>query len=118
MRNPAPIEGFHASEYTRPQQVIALIDALESRRVPLIVLRESNEFLHVSGSPSDHLTPFRVYLIRNYQVVRKFSTGDDVWRRIEPLAPASFRNNPAEETESGVARHEAEIGSSIPKAPQ
>jgi hypothetical protein len=118
MRNPAPIEGFHASEYTRPQQVIALIDALESRRVPLIVLRDSNEFLHVSTSPSDHLTPFRVYLIRNYQVVKKFSTGDDVWRRIETVPSPSFRNKPAEETESAVTHDEAEIRPSIPKAPQ
>ena len=109
MRNPASIEGFHASEYTRPQQVIELIDALESHRVPFIVIRQSNDFLRVSTSPSDHLTPFRIYLSRNYQVVRNFSTGDDVWRRIEAVAPEPFKDKPAHESESRSARREPEI---------
>lgn len=105
MRNPAAIEGFHPSEYTRPQQVIALIDALESYRVPLIVIRQSRDFLDVRASPRDHLTPFRIYLTRNYQLARTFLSGDDVWRRIEAASPSSSANKPAEEAESEMARH-------------
>jgi hypothetical protein len=108
MRNPALIEGFHASEYTRPQQVIELIDALQSHRVPLIVIRQSNDFLRATASPADHLTLFRIYLSRNYQVVRNVATGDDVWWRIEAVAPAPLKNKPVDESKSGAPRREGE----------
>jgi len=86
MRNPAEIEGYHASEYTRPQQVIALVEALERHSVPLMVIRQSDTLLRETGSPSDHLTAFRVYLKQNYQLTHTFSTGDDVLERIEVTA--------------------------------
>ena len=109
MRNPAAIEGFHPSEYTRPRQVVALIEALESYCVPLIVIRQSRDFLAVRASPRDPLTPFRIYLTRNYQLTKTFVTGDDVWRRIEAASPSSSTNKSAAEAESQMARHKAEM---------
>jgi hypothetical protein len=89
MRNPAAIEGGDDSEYTRPEQVTALVGALESHHVPLLVLRQSRSFLQAKDSPSDHLGPFRAYLTHNYQLTKTFPTGDDVWQRIEVPVPAS-----------------------------
>jgi hypothetical protein len=109
MRNPAAIEGPHPSEYTRPQQMIALVDALESYRLPLIVIRQSRDFLEVRASPCDHLTPFRIYLTRNYRLEKTFLTGDDVWRRIEAVSRSSSTNKPPEEAGSQMARQKAEM---------
>lgn len=81
--DPSAIEGLHASEYTRPEQVSALVEALEDHRVPLIVLRESHDLLRETRSPADHLGAFRSYLTENYHIVRSFPTGDDMWRRNE-----------------------------------
>lgn len=84
MKNPAAIEGYDPSEYTRPEQALALVDALASHPVPLLVLRRSREFLRATESPSDHLGPFREYVSRNYRLIKTFPTGDDVWQRIGP----------------------------------
>ena len=87
MQNPAAIEGFHTSEYTRPQQISALVEALESHYVPLLILRRSRDFLFTKDSPSNHLEPIRVYVARNYQLTKTFPTGDEVWQRIESPVP-------------------------------
>lgn len=84
MPNAAPIEGYHPSEYTRPEQVAALVQAIEAHQVPMIILRWSPEFLKSNGSPSDHLGPFRTYLVSHYHVTKSFRTGDDVWERNSP----------------------------------
>jgi hypothetical protein len=82
LRHPAPIEGLHPSEYTRPEQVAALVAGLEKYHVPLLILRQSNDLLMSTPSPSDHLQPFRNYVLQNYRLARTFSTKDDVWQRI------------------------------------
>jgi len=81
MLNPAPVADFHASDYTRPWQVAALIDALESRHVSLLVLRRTHDFLWAVGAPSDHLEPLRIYVSQNYRLTKTFPTGDEVWLR-------------------------------------
>jgi hypothetical protein len=82
MQNPAPVVDFHASDYSRPWQVAALVDALESHQVSMLVLRRTHNFLWAEGSPSDHLEPLRVYVSQNYRLTKTFSTGDEVWLRI------------------------------------
>ena len=79
MLNPAPIADFHASEYTRPWQVAALIEALDSHHVSMLVLRRTHDFLWAAGSPSDHLEPLRIYVSQNYRMTKTFPTGDEVW---------------------------------------
>jgi len=81
MLNPAPVADFHASDYTRPWQVAALIDALESRHVSLLVLRRTHDFLWAVGAPSAHLEPLRIYVSQNYRLTKTFPTGDEVWLR-------------------------------------
>jgi hypothetical protein len=89
MRNPAAIEGYETTNYTRPEQVAALVEALERRQVPLLVIRQSRDLLRATDSPSDHLGPFRTYVISNYRLTKSFPTGDDVWQRVETPVQSS-----------------------------
>jgi hypothetical protein len=79
--NPTAVEGFDPSEYTRPEWVLAGVQALRMHLVPLIILRGSDSYLRDTGSP--HLDPFRNYLRQNYRLTRTFPNGDDVWERID-----------------------------------
>jgi hypothetical protein len=79
--NPTAVEGFDPSEYTRPEWVVAGVQALRAHPVPLIILRTSDYYLLPKGSP--HLDPFRDYLRQNYRLTRTFPNGDDVWERID-----------------------------------
>lgn len=87
MLNASPVVDFHNSDYTRPWQVAALVDALESHQVSMLVLRRTHDFLWAAGSPSGHLEPLRVYVSGNYRLTKTFPTGDEVWLRIR--APAA-----------------------------
>jgi hypothetical protein len=87
LKNPAPIEGIHPSEYTRPEQVSALVIALQNHAVPLVIIRESLNLLYMQQSPSDHLQPFRAYLRQNYRLTKTFPSGDDVWEKIDAPNP-------------------------------
>jgi hypothetical protein len=82
MQNPAPIVDFHASDYTRPWQVAALVEALRSHDVPMLVLRRTHDFLWAQGASADHLEPLRVYVSQNYRLTKTFQTGDEVWLRV------------------------------------
>lgn len=79
--NPAAIDGFAPSEYTRPEQVTALVQALEAHSVPLMILSSTKKYPLATGLPSDHLGSFRDYLYRNYCLAQTLATGDEVWRR-------------------------------------
>jgi hypothetical protein len=81
LRNPAPIQAPAPSEYSRPEQIAATIDALEQNRVPMLILRPSMYTPHLLGYSSDHLRPFQDYLDRNYRRTKTFVTGDEVWER-------------------------------------
>lgn len=81
LRNPAPIQAPAPSEYSRPEQIAATIDALEQNRLQILILRPSMYTPHLLGYPSDHLGPFHDYLDRNYRRTRTFATGDEVWQR-------------------------------------
>src|SRR5260370_269076 len=81
IHNPAPTDGFETSEYTRPEQVTELLQALETHLVPLMILPSAKQYPRSPGLPSDHLGPFRDSLCRNYSLTRTLATGDEVWER-------------------------------------
>jgi hypothetical protein len=82
LQNPAPIEVLVTSDYTRPEQVASVIEALEKHQVELVVLRDSHVLLQQSENQGDHLNPFRTYLTHKYRFVKSFRIGDDVWQRV------------------------------------
>jgi hypothetical protein len=82
LQNPAPIDAPAPSEYGRPEQIAAAVEALEKNRVPLLLLRRSMYIPHLLGYPADHLQPFQDYLYQNYRCTKTFPSGDEVWERL------------------------------------
>jgi len=80
LENPAPIEGFDFSEYTRPEHVRALVQGLEKHRTPLMIL-PSTKALVSTDPPPGHLGPFRDYLLHDYHLTRTFPSGNEAWER-------------------------------------
>lgn len=87
--NPAAIEGFDRSPYSRPEQIAALVQALDVRRVPMLMLYRTQIYLWPKKSPSDPLDPLRGYVHRNYELVKTFPSGDEVWMRKAAVISAS-----------------------------
>jgi hypothetical protein len=80
--NPAAVDTFETTEYTRPEQIAEQVQALKTHAVPLLILRNSKEFLQATPSPSNHSASLRAYILENYRLVRSFATGDEVWEKI------------------------------------
>ncbi len=87
LRNPGPVDGLDVSEYTRPEQVTALVQGLEAHQVPLMILASEEQYPLATGLPSNHLAPFRDYLCQNYQRTSIFATGDELWQRRDAAVP-------------------------------
>ena len=77
LNNPTPLDYLTPYEFTRPEQVDALIQALDAHHTPLIFLYPELYTLHPHG---DNLTPFRQYVYKNYHLVRATGSGQ-VWER-------------------------------------
>lgn len=86
--NPTAVEGIDSSDYTRPEQVDAALQALEKHPVPLMIVRD---IIDSPTSASDHSGPFRDYVRENYRVTRTFTNGDRVWERIRSGPTSSSR---------------------------
>jgi hypothetical protein len=82
LQNPSALEGFHASDYSRPEQIAELVESLDRRQVPLLVLRDSAAFLWIPESSNDHLGPLRAYVRRHYELTTRFPSGDEVWELV------------------------------------
>jgi hypothetical protein len=81
LQNPARIMGYDTTEYTRPEEVAALVQALQEHSVPVIVLPSEIRYPLTVEGPSNHLAPFVSYLRTNYKMIRTFANGDEVWER-------------------------------------
>jgi len=86
---PAPIQAPGPWEYYRPEHINRSIAALESNRIPLLVLRTDTQFQNTPGYEPEHLRAFHDYVEKHYRVTRRFATGDEVWERIpdQPSLP-------------------------------
>jgi hypothetical protein len=77
LRNPARVPFLRPSDYTRPEEVKDLLQALEQHQVGLI-----NWYPVLDTSPADdHLAPIRLYLLSHYHVAQTFSNGHKIWAR-------------------------------------
>ena len=79
LRDPAEIAFITPDDYTRPEQVTNLIQALERERVRYVLW-----YPDLDSPPSaagDHLEPLRAYLRGRYHVARVFADGDRIWDR-------------------------------------
>ena len=79
LRNPAPIDFVTSTDYTRPEQVQAVIESLERTRTRWVVIWYL--FLDVPG-PGNHLAPLHAYLLSHYHVdARTLYNYEEVWER-------------------------------------
>lgn len=94
LQNPSAIQSLHTSEYTRPEDVAALIPALQQHDVPIIILASEEKYPLAGGDPSNHLRPFVSYLRANYRETRTFTNGDEVWEKASSTAGDSIAESP------------------------
>jgi len=81
--SPTAVEGFDTSDYTRPEWVVAGVQALQMHPPPMMVLNNGKQYLFSAHPPSDHNGPFRDFWVQNYRLTQTFPNGDEVWERIE-----------------------------------
>jgi hypothetical protein len=83
LRNPTPMEEMSPWEYTRPEQVAAIVQGIERTKVSVIVLRPQMYLPSPQNHLSDHLQPFRDDLYLHYRETMSFPSGDQIWQRID-----------------------------------
>lgn len=87
VRCPGPVLFLTLTDYTRPEQVTRLIEALDRHRVRYILWETDFETSSASGKEDSHLEPLREYLHAHYRVVATLTGLNQVWERSDPAAP-------------------------------
>jgi hypothetical protein len=87
LQNPAPVGGVGSTEYTRPEQVAEVVQALDTHSTPLIILASENSYPLDVKDPSNHAAPFLAYQRTHYRLTKTFMGGDEGWERIEARDP-------------------------------
>jgi hypothetical protein len=82
LQNPAATESLDTSEYTRPEDIAAVLRALQQHNVPIIVLPSEKLYPLTIDSPSNHAIAFVAYLHANYRLTRTFANGDELWEKV------------------------------------
>jgi hypothetical protein len=83
LRNPAPVPFVTSCDYTRPEQARAVLEALEARRVRLVLWSLDLDIPQNDSGAGDHLGPLHADLRSRYHVIKSFADGDQVWERNE-----------------------------------
>jgi hypothetical protein len=81
LRDAAPVEGLGPGDYSRPEQVAAVITALEKTQPPLMIVLPEQYFLYQQATGANHLQPFYKYLYLHYKRTQRFSNGFEAWER-------------------------------------
>lgn len=81
LRNPAEVPFLTATDYTRPEQVRNVVEALERYRVRFVLWSVDLDLRDEDHPSGDHLGPLRTFLHKRYQVVKTFCDGSQVWAR-------------------------------------
>lgn len=81
LRNPTPLDYTTTDDFTRPALVAQLVQELEVHRVGLMLLLPGEYLSQGNDKVGDHTTPFREYLFKNYELGKRFATGDEAWTR-------------------------------------
>ena len=78
LRNPARVPFVRPTDYTRPEDVDDVIQALEKHEVRFVNWYNG---VDASGRSGDHLGPLRLYLATHYRVAKTFVNSDQMWER-------------------------------------
>jgi len=93
LRNPAKVPYVTTTDYTRPEEVLDVVDSLEKHRVRFVLWPLDLEVRAGNPSAGDHLGPLRTYLRAHYHVVRTFSDFDQLWERKHEWDPETPRES-------------------------
>jgi len=88
LQTPAPISAPIPYEYDRPEHIAASIAAIESNRIPLLLLRPYRYLAGTCGYTDTHLRPFQADLDQHYRHIKTFPNGFEVWERTDIPQPA------------------------------
>ena len=83
LKNPTPIEAPGPGDYSRPEQIASAVEGLERTQTRILLLRPPMYVPHLLGYRADHLQPFHDYLLAHYRRTKLFTTGDEVWERVQ-----------------------------------
>jgi len=81
LQNPAPVPFVTNTDYTPPEHVQEVVQALETHHVRLVLWSLDIDIPRGLSPASDHLHPLRAYLQSHYHVVKNFADGEQVWER-------------------------------------
>ena len=81
LKNAVEVAFLTPTDYTRPEQVRGVEEALEKRRVRWVLWSVELDLTQGIRWREDHLSPLRAYLRDRYRVVKTFSDGAQVWER-------------------------------------
>jgi hypothetical protein len=87
LQTPAPISAPVPYEYDRPEHIAASIAAIETNRMPLLLLKPYRYLAGTWGYTDVHLRPFQAYLDQHYRYVKTFPAGFEVWERSDIPQP-------------------------------
>ncbi len=79
LRNPAQVDFITATDYTRPEQVNNVVQALARERVRYVFWYRELDLPPILDA--DHLSPLRAYLREHYRLAATFADGDQAWER-------------------------------------
>ena len=84
LRNPSRLAYVTPYAFTRPEEVLNVVQGLETQRVGFVSWYPG---LDVSVDPvGNSLSPLRRYLAQNYRVAVQFSDGHTIWERIDRIS--------------------------------
>ena len=81
LRNPSEINFITPTDYTRPEQVRSLVDALEQHQVRYVRWYVELDVPPPGPASHDNLGPLRAYLRNRYHVAKIFPNHDLYWER-------------------------------------
>lgn len=81
LQNPSDVPFLTRTDYTRPEQVERLVEALDSLRVHYVLWALALDIPRPYPQDRDNLGPLRDYVRSHYHVVETFPEGDQAWER-------------------------------------
>ncbi|HET8667767.1 MAG TPA: hypothetical protein VFM10_07280, partial [Terriglobales bacterium] len=92
-QNPSPVLFLSNTPFTRPEDVSATVQALDSKQVRYVLWSSALDSSYEDLS-ADHLKPMRDYLHRNYRQVPGYPGEESLWERMNAPGGTSAEAHP------------------------
>lgn len=105
LNNPTPLNFTTPDDFTRPSQVADVVQDLERTKVSLMLLQPGGYLPRPDDHATDHMGPFREFLFNNYELERRFATGDEAWTRRDNRPEGNAAASVFLNHKDGASRH-------------